>query len=124
MSCYSYTLIKDTCYFKYNTYEDGTCYFILKPDEPIYLNEANRILTVFGHECYRDSSMFTVIRDIKEISFYFNQNWEFHDKDFTVKHGGKIGEARDMAQRRFVKNVGMITMHLENKRIKKLLDSL
>jgi len=124
MSCYSYTLMKDTCYFKYSTYEDGTCYFILKPDEPIYLNETNRILTVFGHECYRNSSMFTVIRDIKEISFYYSQNWEFHDKDFTVKHGGEIGEARAAAQRRFVKNVGMITMHLENKRNKKLLDSL
>lgn len=118
--------MKDTCYFKYNTYEDGTCYFILKPDadEPIYLNDTNRILTVVGHECYRDSSMFTVIRDIKELSFYYNQNWEFHDKDFTIKHGGEIGEARDVAQRRFVKNVGMISMHLENKRNKKLLDSL
>lgn len=129
MSYYRQIDLRECCYFKFTTYEDGTLYFVLRPGTLVEHEGDEHEMSVCGAIGIYDSySMtFTVPKTLDIChKFYYNQKWEFHagENYFKVVNSETSHNSRGEIYHRFIQNIGKINMYLENKYMKEAIDDL
>ena len=122
--------LSDYCYLKFSIYEKGTAYFVVKHDTFLeHVNDefgmsACGVLVAMDYKTSIETYATITTDYVYNRTFYYNQEWEFHDKDFVIKNTGNPGESRGEIIKRFQKNIGKINMYLENKYTKDALEIL
>lgn len=122
--------LSEHCYLKFSIYEKGTSYFVVK-----YGTLLEHVTDEFGMSACGALAVMDYKTDIESYAtiptdydynrtFYYNQEWEFHDKDFIIRNTENPGESRGEIIKRFQKNIGKINMYLENKYTKDALEIL